>query len=166
MVLRETSLFMEFIDSAYHQPHQTENTAVFVQIFTDIKYTSCFSAETTREICRVMIHSRTSMSLRDQNHQTPTWTRSVGADFLWWRKTPYCTVMSMIRTKKSHQSVGEALPPMVRPQSCLKVGVCMCVCGQYYNIDIPCDSLLQAGSGPFQCLWNTTGQETTKTWPS
>lgn len=145
---------------------QTENMDVFVQIFTDIKCTSCFSAETTREISRVMIHSRTSMSLRDQSHQTPTWTRSVAADFLWWRKTPYCTVTSTIRTKKSHQSVGGALPPMVRPRSCLKVCVCMCVCGQYYNIDISCDSLLQAGSGPFQCLWNTTGQETTKTWPS
>lgn len=52
---------------------------------------------------------------------------------------------------------------------CLQLCVFMCVCvggRQVCNIDVPCASLLQAGSGPSQCRWNTTGWETTKTWPS
>ncbi len=151
----------------------------------------------TREIYRVTNLKRTSMSPRDLSHQTPTWTRSVGGDFLWWRKMLYCTVTSTTRTKRCHRSAGGALPPMVRSRPRLKTcccnresrelkalrmwrrydlelflrrlqlfDVCVCVWGQLCNIDVPCASLLQAGSGPSQCRWNTTGWETTKTWPS
>lgn len=87
----------------------------------------CHSTETTREICQMMIRSRTFMSLRGRSHQTPTWTRNVEDDSHWWRKTPYSTVMSMTRTKRCHQSAGEALPPMVRPLPRLKVCVRVCV---------------------------------------
>lgn len=78
----------------------------------------------TRGICRVTILNWTCMSQRDLSHQTPTWTRSVGGDFLWWRKMPYCTVTSMTRTKRCHRSAGGALPPMVRPRPCLKTRGC------------------------------------------
>lgn len=117
-----------------------------------------------RGICRVKILSRTSMWWRDRSHQTHTWTRSVGGDFLWWRKIPSCTVMSTTKTKRWHHTAGKAHPPMVRLH-------CACVCGrvggQRYDIDIsPHTFLFQAGSGLSRCRWNTTGRVTVKIWSS
>lgn len=51
---------------------------------------------------------------RDRSLQTHTWTRSVGAAFLWWRKTPSSTATSTTKTKRGRHTAGTARPPMVR----------------------------------------------------
>lgn len=109
---------MKCSDSYLHSPELWCRCSFSLMLV--FKWYNSVATEMIRGICQMMILNRTSMSLRDLSHQTPTWTRSVGSDFLWWRRMLYCTVTSMTRTKRCHRSAGGALPLMVRPLPHLK----------------------------------------------